>query len=69
VTTFKISSKRVLAVGLGEEQLVDANNPKAAINQQAMIVTLHEVVPVVGAGSVKPPETGRAAKSSRKAGR
>jgi OmpA-OmpF porin, OOP family len=71
VTTFRISSKRVLAVGLGEEQLVDANNPRAAVNQQAMIVTLHEVVPVAGAGSVKPPEAGRAAKSatSRSAGK
>ena len=27
VTTFKVSSKRVFAVGLGEEQLADANNP------------------------------------------
>jgi OmpA-OmpF porin, OOP family len=71
VTTFRISSKRVLAVGLGEEQLVDANNPKAAVNQQAQIVTLREVAPVAGAASVKPPEAGRAAKSaaSRKAGK
>jgi len=68
VTTFKISSKRIFAIGLGEEQLVDANNPKAPINQQAMIVTLHEVEVVAGA-SVKPPEAGRPAKSSRKAGK
>jgi outer membrane protein OmpA-like peptidoglycan-associated protein len=40
VTTFRISSKRLLAVGLGEEQLLDADHPKAAVNQQAMIVTL-----------------------------
>jgi outer membrane protein OmpA-like peptidoglycan-associated protein len=58
VTTFRISSKRVLAVGLGEEQLQDANNPRAAVNQQTQIVTLHEVVQVAGAGSTKPPETG-----------
>ena len=57
--TFKISSKRVLAVGLGEEQLQDANNPKAAVNQQAEIVTLREVVQVV-----KPPEAGPATKSA-----
>jgi OmpA-OmpF porin, OOP family len=68
VTTFRISSKRVYAVGLGEEQLLDANNPKAAVNLQCQIVTLHEIAPVVGGGSVKPPEAGRAAKS-RKAGR
>jgi OmpA-OmpF porin, OOP family len=57
--TFKISSKRVLAVGLGEEQLQDANNPKAAVNQQVEIVTLREVVQVV-----KPPEAGPATKSA-----
>jgi OOP family OmpA-OmpF porin len=39
-TTFKISSKRILAVGLGEEQLQDADHPKAAVNQQVLIVTL-----------------------------
>jgi len=70
VTTFKVSSKRVLAVGLGEEQLQDANNPKAAINQQAQIVTLHEVAQAAGSGA-KPPEAGRATKSatSRSAGK
>jgi outer membrane protein OmpA-like peptidoglycan-associated protein len=40
VTTFRISSKRLLAVGLGEEQLLDADHPKSAVNQQAMIATL-----------------------------
>jgi outer membrane protein OmpA-like peptidoglycan-associated protein len=65
VTTFKVSSKRVLAVGLGEEQLQDANNPKAAVNQQAQIVTLHEVVPAAGAEPPKPPEAGRAKKRSK----
>ncbi len=71
VTTFKISSKRVLAVGLGEEQLLDANNPKAAVNQQSQIVTLREVAQVAGGGSVKPPEASHATKpvTSRKAGR
>ena len=40
VTTFKVSSKRLMAVGLGEEQLLDAEHPKAAVNQQALIVTV-----------------------------
>jgi OOP family OmpA-OmpF porin len=39
-TTFKISPKRVFAVGLGEEQLQDADRPRAVVNQQALIVTL-----------------------------
>ena len=60
--TFKISSKRVLAVGLGEEQLQDANNPKAAVNQQAQIVTLREVVPA-SAAPPKPPEAAPAKRS------
>jgi OmpA-OmpF porin, OOP family len=60
VTTFRISAKRVLAVGLGEEQLQDANNPKAPVNQQAQIVTLREVVQVA-----KPPEAGPPTKSRK----
>jgi len=67
--TFKISSKRVLAVGLGEEQLQDANNPKAPVNQQAQIVTLREVVQA-SAETPKPPEAGRAKpKTPRRAGK
>lgn len=71
VTTFKLSSKRILAVGLGEEQLVDANNPKAAVNQQAEIVTLREIAQVASSASVKPAEAGRATKgaTSRKGGK
>jgi outer membrane protein OmpA-like peptidoglycan-associated protein len=42
VTTFKISSKRIQAVGLGEEQLQDAEHPKAAVNQQIEIVTVRK---------------------------
>jgi OmpA-OmpF porin, OOP family len=63
-TTFKISPKRILAIGLGEEQLQDANNPRAVVNQQTQIVTLHEVVQAAGDGSVKPPQAGRATKSA-----
>lgn len=67
VTTYKVSAKRVLAVGLGEEQLVDANNPKAAVNQQSMIVTLREVAPA--APGVKPTEVAGPKKSRSKAGK
>src|SRR5882757_1695803 len=34
VNTFKVSSKRLQAIGLGEEQLVDGAHPAAAVNQQ-----------------------------------
>jgi len=40
VTTFKISPKRILALGLGEEQLQDVNQTSAAINRQFQIVTI-----------------------------
>ena len=40
VNTFKISPKRLQAVGLGEEQLQDAARPTAAINQQVQVVTV-----------------------------
>jgi OOP family OmpA-OmpF porin len=40
VNTFKISSKRLQSVGLGEEQLVDAAHPAAPVNQQIQIVTV-----------------------------
>lgn len=70
VITFKVSSKRILAVGLGEEQLLDASSPKAAVNLQSSIVTLREVAPVAASGSVKPPEASHAKKShSGKAGK
>jgi OOP family OmpA-OmpF porin len=40
VTTFKISSKRLQALGLGEEQLQDANQPASLVNRQVQIVTV-----------------------------
>jgi OmpA-OmpF porin, OOP family len=39
-TTFKISSKRLQALGLGEEQLQDAVHPAAPVNQQIQVVTV-----------------------------
>jgi OOP family OmpA-OmpF porin len=40
VTTFKISPKRIQAVGLGEEQLQDPAHPTAPINQQVQVMTV-----------------------------
>jgi outer membrane protein OmpA-like peptidoglycan-associated protein len=40
VTTFKISPKRIQAIGLGEEQLQDANQPASLVNRQIQIVTI-----------------------------
>jgi OmpA-OmpF porin, OOP family len=42
VTTFKISPKRLQAIGLGEEQLLDAEHPKAAVNQEIQVVAVRK---------------------------
>jgi OOP family OmpA-OmpF porin len=38
VSAFKISGKRLVALGLGEEQLQDANKPAAPVNARAQII-------------------------------
>jgi outer membrane protein OmpA-like peptidoglycan-associated protein len=43
VNTFKISSKRLHSLGLGEEQLLDPARPNAAANNQTQIMTLAKV--------------------------
>jgi OOP family OmpA-OmpF porin len=40
VTTFKVSSKRLQAVGLGEEQLRDAARPAAPANQRIQVISV-----------------------------
>ena len=40
VTTFKISSKRLQAVGLGEEQLRDTARPAAPANQRIQVISV-----------------------------
>jgi OOP family OmpA-OmpF porin len=40
VNTFKVSPKRLQAIGLGEEQLRDAVRPAAPINQQLDVMTV-----------------------------
>jgi OOP family OmpA-OmpF porin len=40
VNTFKIATKRVQAVGLGEEQFIDQARPSAPVNNQIQVVTL-----------------------------
>jgi outer membrane protein OmpA-like peptidoglycan-associated protein len=40
VNTFKISSKRLQSIGLGEEQLIDAAHPAAAVNQLIQVATV-----------------------------
>jgi outer membrane protein OmpA-like peptidoglycan-associated protein len=40
INTFKVSPKRLLALGLGEEQLLDSIHPGAPVNQQVQIATV-----------------------------
>jgi outer membrane protein OmpA-like peptidoglycan-associated protein len=56
--TFKISPKRLQALGLGEEQLQDSSRPTSPANVRAQIVTIGEVPAAVSsqptASSVRP---------------
>jgi OmpA-OmpF porin, OOP family len=57
VNTFKISAKRIQAIGLGEEQLLDPAHPTSATNQQVQILTLAKVpeAPPAPTASSPPP--------------
>jgi outer membrane protein OmpA-like peptidoglycan-associated protein len=62
VNTFKVSPKRLQAIGLGEEQLLDAIHPTAPVNQQIQFATVGSALevsslPVVPA-SVVPAKAG-----------
>src|SRR6202158_1026039 len=44
INTFKVSPKRLQAVGLGEEQLLDSARPAAPTNQQVHVMTVGKVL-------------------------
>jgi outer membrane protein OmpA-like peptidoglycan-associated protein len=44
INTFKISPKRLQAVGLGEEQLLDSARPAAPANQQVQVMTVGKML-------------------------
>jgi outer membrane protein OmpA-like peptidoglycan-associated protein len=41
--TFKISTKRLASLGVGEEQFIDQAHPTSAVNQQIQIITIGKV--------------------------
>jgi outer membrane protein OmpA-like peptidoglycan-associated protein len=41
--TFKISAKRLMSLGVGEEQFIDQARPASAVNQQIQIITIGKV--------------------------
>jgi len=61
VNTFKISAKRLLTVGLGEEQLLDPARPNGPVNAQTQIMTLAKVPE-----QAEPPKTAAPAKKPAK---
>jgi outer membrane protein OmpA-like peptidoglycan-associated protein len=67
VNTFKISSKRIQTLGVGEEQFIDQTHPTSPVNQQIQIVTIAKQPepseePAQSAASPPPP----AAKKTKK---
>ena len=46
INTFKISPKRLLTIGLGEEQMLDAVHPAAPINQAVQVATVGSALEV-----------------------
>jgi outer membrane protein OmpA-like peptidoglycan-associated protein len=67
--TFKISPKRLRALGLGEEQLQDSSHPASPANAGAQIATVG-LVPAVAPGqptasSIAPPKKGPATVNAR----
>ena len=44
INTFKVSSKRLLAIGLGEEQLLDSVRPTAPANQWVHLMTVGKML-------------------------
>jgi OOP family OmpA-OmpF porin len=65
VNTFKISSKRIQSLGLGEEQFIDQARPASPVNLQIQVLTLGKVPeqePAATAAAAKQP----AKKSAKK---
>ena len=53
INTFKISPKRLVTIGLGEEQMLDSAHPGAPINQSIQVATVGSAL-VVNAAPVVP---------------
>jgi OmpA-OmpF porin, OOP family len=51
VNTFKISTKRIQTIGLGEEQFIDPAHPTSPVNLQVQILTVAKEAP----GQTEPP--------------
>jgi OmpA-OmpF porin, OOP family len=61
VSTFKVSPKRLQALGLGEEQLQDVNRPASPVNARAQIITVGKMEIVDPVKPATPAQKGGAA--------
>ncbi len=69
VNTFKVSPKRLQALGLGEEQLQDVNRPAAPANARVQIIAFGKFEtddPAKPATSAAPAQKGTAAKKKKR---
>jgi OmpA-OmpF porin, OOP family len=65
--TFKISSKRLQSLGLGEEQFVDQEHPTSPANLQIQIVTIGKVAESEPSQTLAAPPTAAAKKGAKTA--
>ncbi len=65
VNTFKISSKRISSLGLGEEQFIDQAHPTSPVNLQIQIVTLGKVPEQEPAAPAATPAAKKSAKKKK----
>ena len=56
--TFKISSKRLMSLGVGEEQFIDQAHPTSAVNQQIQIITTGKVPETEAPATAAPAKKG-----------
>ena len=66
VNAFKVSPKRLQSLGLGEEQLQDANRPAAPANARVQIITVGQVESVEAVKPAAPAQKGGAAKKKKR---
>ena len=63
--TFKISTKRLASLGVGEEQFIDQAHPTSAVNQQIQIVTVGKVPETEAPAAAAPTAAKKGAKKKK----
>ena len=63
--TFKISSKRLMSLGVGEEQFIDQARPTSAVNQQIQIITIGTVPETEAPAAAAPTAAKKGAKKKK----